>query len=190
MNKPHQYEFGGKVWTFNKLAKISRCSRKTLRDWLRAGVPVEEAVNRIPRKARKVKIGNTYYTIKQVCKIAKICRSTFDRRIRDGWEMDELTALSAHAEKVTAWGRTQSLSAWSRELNIPRTTLRYRLNKKKMSPEEAFSRRYHRNKLITAWGRTQTAIEWGKEKNVPPSRIYKRLAAGLSPEVAVSAPIK
>jgi len=38
---------------------------------------------------------------------------------------------------ITAFGRTQSLTSWSRELNLPVTTLKNRLYRAKMTPEDA-----------------------------------------------------
>ncbi len=41
------------------------------------------------------------------------------------------------SNRVTAFGRTQTMTQWAEEFHLPVTTLRNRINRAKMSPEDA-----------------------------------------------------
>jgi hypothetical protein len=54
--------------------------------------------------------------------------STIYRRLRAGWSVDDAVSAPPHPS-LTAFGRTQSLSAWAREVGVSRGAIRARLSR-------------------------------------------------------------
>lgn len=185
----HKIEYEGQTWTLIDLSRKIGIHRTTLDRWLASGMTIAEAMEKKVRRVDKVRIGPRVYTVKEVCRLAGITRGTYYKRKKFDWNSAEMITPPAARQPVTAYGKRQSLSAWSRELNIPRSTLRGRL-RDGMSPEVAFSRRSWRGYMLTAWGRTQSIAEWSKETGLSRRLIYWRVAEqGLSHEMALSAPL-
>lgn len=71
---------------------------------------------------------------------ARANRATRERHKDPQWRETWLASVRAHGEtmaKMVTWqGRTQSVTAWAKELGVPRTTLKHRLNKH--GPDVAF----------------------------------------------------
>lgn len=79
---------------------------------------------------------------------------------------------------ITYNGKTQCISAWAEELGIREGLLRDRVQKQKMSMEEAISKETH--KTYTYNGMTKTIKEWAEMMNLQPHNLYYRLNAGLA----------
>lgn len=79
-------------------------------------------------------------------------------------------------------GKTQTLSEWSKELGINRSTLEYRINKG-WPLEEVFTTPLHKTnaRLITFRGKTKSIKAWSEETGISRSTISQRLAKGLPP---------
>lgn len=102
-----------------------------------------------------------------------------------------------HALKYTHNGKTLSITEWAVELDIDRSTLAQRIQRRGMSLERALStaelkkgktgpRKGH--VMIEAFGKTQSLTSWAREYNLPVSTLKNRLyRAKLSPEQALTA---
>jgi predicted GIY-YIG superfamily endonuclease len=95
-----------------------------------------------------------------------------------------------------AFGKAQTLAAWSAELGVSISTLNQRLGKYKMPPEKALAvgqlkrgktgpRQGH--KMITAFGKTQSLTSWARECKLPVSTLKNRIyRSGMKPEDALT----
>ena len=92
------------------------------------------------RSEERITIGNVTRTIKGWARYRGISRTTIYTRRHNGMTGADLVAPNKKPETgVTAWGRTQSMHAWSREKKIPVNTIWYRLRVVGVSPEMALS---------------------------------------------------
>lgn len=80
-------------------------------------------------------------------KFPKNTRPEVDPETREKIASTKRKGLRKDAVLLTFKGRTQHLSAWARELDVPVGTLWGRLNKYGMSVTEAFTRRPHLKRL-------------------------------------------
>ena len=95
---------------------------------------------------------------------------------------------------MTYNGKTQTMSQWAIELDMPYQRLNSRINNGKMSVEEAFypekMNNRTRKKEITpkreAFNQKKYLYQWGKEFDLSPDTITRRLNANMSIEDAIS----
>jgi uncharacterized protein (DUF433 family) len=85
---------------------------------------------------------------------------------------------------VTAFGKTRSISAWSRELGFNRRTILNRL-KKGETLEEVVKNPPHWLRLLEARGVVQPLCEWARDLGVTPGAISERLKRGQTMEQIV-----
>lgn len=89
---------------------------------------------------------------------------------------------------ITFRDKTQSVSAWARELQVNRKTLGNRL--KTMSMDQALALPFGNSHKAqyTFRGKTQTVRAWAREYNLPVDYLYKRLRNGMSIKEALFTP--
>lgn len=89
---------------------------------------------------------------------------------------------------ITAFGKTQSLTEWSRETGIDKTTIATRLDRHGWSPDDAVSKgNQNPLRVITAFGKTMTVPEWSRETGIKRETILSRIDRdGWTPERAMS----
>ena len=138
-------------------------------------------------------------------------RELMRRRLLDGMAPEEAITLAARAtrsEKLTAFGETKTLAAWSRDprCGVSEGSLAKRLEAG-LSPEEAIARpNPHAERLAeavervpglpghtrfaTAFGETKSVRAWSKDPRcrVDATSLRKRLLDGMEPEAAILAP--
>ena len=79
---------------------------------------------------------------------------------------------------ITHQNKTQTLSQWARDLGISVQTLASRLNKSRMSPNEAFQKRHSYRRLTEINGVRKSLDEWESESGVNRHTISWRLRHG------------
>ena len=90
-------------------------------------------------------------------------------------------------------GKTLCLAEWARELGIKRLTLKRRLDKQKLSVEEAFTMPVTisgKDVLITFEGRTETIKEWSRIKGMGDAILRFRLKNGWSVQDALNTTVR
>jgi len=115
---------------------------------------IKDADGQTVTTKRKLKPGKTYTAHGKTLTVAQwavelgLSESALKQRLEKYKIPPEEALLSGHRQKgkagprqghnmITAFGKTQSLTSWSRELRRPVTTLRNRLYRAKMKPEDA-----------------------------------------------------
>lgn len=104
---------------------------------------------------------------------------------------------------INAFGKTQCLAVWAREVGLSVTTIRLKLLKG-LTPEQALTklsteehlqnhkknmRNKETNVFLTAFGKTQCMAAWEEETGIDDSIISRRLQNGFTPEIALTAPV-
>lgn len=139
MGKGKEVVYGGKTWpSLKKLAKVFGVNYNTFLARLRNGVPLAEALDPHYMRAHRLHYNGHQYTAQRLGIVLGLDDTTVQKRIAAGWEPDRLALPNQRRHYVTAWGRTKTLTAWSREKNISYTTLLRRL-RTGMTPEVALS---------------------------------------------------
>ena len=112
-------------------------------------------------------------------------------RLDYGWSVEKTfkTPINNHLLKYTFKNKTQLLSEWAKELNIPLATLRIRLQDLKWTIEKAFTTPLLKQKM-TYKGQTKTKKEWAKIYNMPVGTLKGRLNMGWSIKKALTTPIQ
>jgi hypothetical protein len=90
--------------------------------------------------------------------------------------------------KITAFGKTQTLMQWSREMGIDRKTISNRIDAG-IAPESAMTIPTDTRLYITVNGEEKSVGEWAKQYGITSLRIHQRLTAGWTPERAVTTPV-
>lgn len=93
------------------------------------------------------------------------------------------------AELITANGKTQSMSAWARELGVSLPVIWHRINKYGWDPARAVTEPLTQA-LIEVDGEKLSAAEWSKRHGVPARTITKRIMKGWEPTRAVTEPLR
>ena len=101
------------------------------------------------RRNKVIQVNDVVGILKDQCILNNICLSTVQERLKRGWcinrAINENIQPHLAYRNITFNGKTQSVSAWARELNINRTTLRRRLNDRSWSIERALTEPVHPN---------------------------------------------
>lgn len=82
-------------------------------------------------------------------------------------------------------GRTQSATAWAREIGVSYHVLRWRLQHWPMEKALQAPKRPH-SKQLTYNGRTQSMTAWARELGITPNGLRYRLRRGETVEKALS----
>jgi len=121
-------------------------------------------------------------------------------RLRMGWDVKRafttpVSASPCRAKQIAFSGKTQSMSAWAREIGCSICQLSKRL-KGGMPVEEAltkpFGTRRHsflKTELLEFNGVKKTLMEWGAELQIKPSTLYDRLHKGWTIEAVLTTPL-
>lgn len=136
------YYLDGKRYTLTQISEKTGIKRVTLQGRLRRGFSIEEAIL-TPSKIIKVEANGETHTITEWSSILQVPRSMLQGRLeRHSMQeiYDEWLKNGRKLEKkgdyfvklLEANGETHSQSEWARILNIPSTTLRYKLKTKTM----------------------------------------------------------
>ena len=132
------------------------------------------------------------------------------RRVKQGITGDQLFASTYSTfqgvkrntdymkKQITAFGRTQTMEAWAKELSINLLTLKTRLGRGMPIEKALSSKPLQKGKkgpregkaMITAFGKTQSLTNWARETGIPTSTLKNRIVrASMHPEDALSAPL-
>lgn len=88
-------------------------------------------------------------------------------------------------------GKSQTISAWSRELGININTLYSRIYYKGMTFEEAINAPIKNQKQIEYNGKSQNLVAWARELGININTLYSRIYyKGMTMEEAINTPIK
>lgn len=141
------YYLDGKRYTLTQIANKLGIPRPTLQGRLKRGLSIEEAIS-IPLRTLKVEANGETHTITEWSAILQVPRSLIQSRLErysmqeiyDEWLSNDkkLEKKGDYFVKLhEANGEVHSQSEWARILNIPATTLRYKLKTKTM--QEVFN---------------------------------------------------
>lgn len=125
--------------TVHQLAKRVGIPPSTVKSRLGRGMSLEEALTPGYAAGHKIKFGERTYNAKELSKILGLHKATIGKRIRAGWQMDELPTQNLRNRMITAFGETKRFMQWSRERKIGKGTLAHRLDVLHMSPELALT---------------------------------------------------
>lgn len=134
-------------WSIAEIAKLYRINRRTLGrrilELRREGIPVEEAIelalNMPIDRFSRIEINGEVRSTLAWMKHYGISKAAFSSRIRRGREGKALIAPITKPQGLTAFDKTQSYAAWSREKGISASTLRDRVVNMGMKPELALT---------------------------------------------------
>jgi hypothetical protein len=91
---------------------------------------------------------------------------------------------------IEANGRSQSLSAWARELGVSVPVIWNRIHKYGWEPARAVTEPLHEEQCIEVNGERLTPHEWQKRHGVRARVILKRIMLGWEPARAVTEPVR
>jgi lambda repressor-like predicted transcriptional regulator len=135
--------FGGKERSINELSRLFGINRQTLRDRLKKGMTIQEALHYKKYSRRDgiviVAQDGTEGTIKEWAKALGLHRRSMLHRVEQKWSKKELLLPGKKRRYITAFGKTQTLTEWARETGIERRTLRSRLSRSELPPEVALT---------------------------------------------------
>lgn len=91
---------------------------------------------------------------------------------------------------LTAFGKTQCVTAWAEELGISAQLIRNRLRRRGWTVKAALTTppAPMRHGGLTIDGRTQSVFAWAREAGLPPDTVHWRLAHGWDPGRALTTP--
>lgn len=150
-----------------------------------------QVLQRAKWERKTYRVGNRMMTVKQMSLESGLKVATINSRIKRGIRGKKLMEpLPYHY--ITAWGIRKPIQEWCKEKKILASTVRYRMDDLKMTPEQALSAPVVKQPkvwMITAWGITQSADAWAKEKKKSKGCIRHRIKVlKMTPEEALSAP--
>lgn len=127
----------------------------------------------------------SYSTISDVMKKTGLSKSGAYYRVTSGMSQSEIYDPKRHNTVLLTYrGKTQSISEWSRELNIPHATIESRLNRG-CSIEEVLKQNIQHVNYITENGITGTPEEWNTALGFPPRTISNMIRRGINPNDAL-----
>jgi len=131
--------FGGKTWpSLRALCRVFGKSISTVHERMKHGMSLKDALHETNLRSHKFTVNGKRLTTKEAAKVLGVAPSTLRKRKTDGWKASDVVLPRVYRKGVTAFGRTQSVTAWAKECNIHRDCLRYRL-RSGMSPELALT---------------------------------------------------
>lgn len=172
--------------------------RQTLDNRLAKGFTVAEALTtpKHVRRATAVEVDGELVSPTELARRAGLSGRTVRRRVRQGWPKVDVTSPPRQppppppgSALLTHQGRTQSKSAWARELGISRQTLHERL-KAGFTVEQALTmpKGVQRRTGVEVGGQRVTRYEAAKLAGISRSALSERLRAGMPLEEALSKP--
>lgn len=97
------------------------------------------------------------------------------------WATAQEQALNRRSNvPMTYAGKTQTMSAWAKELGVPYTCFHERM-RHGWSVEEILSTPVQKRRMVTYLGRTQSVHAWSKELGVDGSTVNYRIRKGMDP---------
>ena len=125
-------KFNGREYTLPELAREAGITSYALRYRLQHGMSVEEAVRQKPRNGQTYTAHGRTMTIKEWAAELHVTVSTLHHRMAHMPIEQALSPITRRgnnrrARTVTAWGRTQSVRAWAKEVGIRPDSLYRRL---------------------------------------------------------------
>jgi hypothetical protein len=152
---PTLYPFRGGHKTIKEIAAITGALERKLYYRAKQGLPLDEHV-RHGKAPRLIMFRGEQLSIAQIQERTGLSRATVSKRtcgVRF-FELDELKAMGVPAinqVRLTYKGRTQCVSAWSREVGLSRTVIRARMKKGRTvaqaltTPDQRGEANRHRN---------------------------------------------
>ena len=155
--------------------------------------------------------GKRFNSKPEMCKHFGVNYSTYRRRIENGLSVEEALGIvkvpdrrrvnkknkenlkASEVDLVVNGKRFESISALAREYNMKDVTLRTRILKQHLSPEEAVSRPIEKKEkfnLNIDGIQYESIAELAKAYDLKPYIIYQRIKKGYSVEEAVTKPTK
>jgi hypothetical protein len=132
-------KFGGKEWpSLRALCRVFGKSISTVHERMKQGMSLKDALYETNARSHKFTVNGQRLPTKEAAKALGIAPSTLRKRRTDGWKQSEVVLPRLYPRGVTAFGRTQSITAWAREYGMNRDCLRYRL-RSGMQPELALT---------------------------------------------------
>ncbi len=113
--------------SFAQLSRLTGIPTTTIQSRLKAGRSLAEALTPGYASGYKILVGSQILSGKDLGESLGMHRSTIGKRLKAGWDVFELTGPSRRKHLITAFNKTQTISRWAREKQIPRSTLIYRL---------------------------------------------------------------
>lgn len=114
---------------------------------------------------------------------------TLVRKVAEyGWDLERAVSYTntTKAIFITAWGRTQRATDWSKEMGVSYSTIKSRL-RRGISGEDAVSPAKPQSKIIEHNGKTKNINQWAKETGIPAWAISQRITKlGWSVEDALT----
>jgi len=131
--------FGGKEWdSLRQLCKAFGSNYDTVRARLSKGYSLYDAIHKPYLRGHKFTRNGKLVDTKTVAKAAGIKPATVRKRLESGWTKEEAMLPLQKRMGLTAFNRTQTVTAWAKERNMTRTCLRNRL-RSGMAPELALT---------------------------------------------------
>ena len=135
------YYLNGEKLTLTQIAQKTGIKRVTLQSRLNRGLSIEEAI-KAPLRTLLFTANNETHTISEWANILNVPRSTIQGRLQnhsmqeicDDWKENngKLVIGDFSPKYHTVNGVTKKQIEWAKELNIPSSTLRYKLKKQTM----------------------------------------------------------
>jgi len=138
--------------------------------------------------SRLITANGETHTLAEWANIGHVTRGALKVRLSYGWTPEKAIftpVKELSRDPLTFNGKTQSVSAWARELGISQSLLWLRLQA--WSIEEALTRPVRENAhLITFNGKTQNLTEWSQELGIKYATLQARLNRGWPLEKVLS----
>lgn len=194
-HEPAKLEAFGESKTLAEWGRDPRCEvsgYKVLRDRVRAGIPLEQALTTPPDHwlLRPTAFGETKTTAEWSKDLrCSVSYKLLKHRINSGMPLEK--ALSFEREKyVEAFGERKSLIEWARDprCQVPKNILGARL-RKGIPPEGALAlKQEDAHRILNAFGERKTLAQWLKDPRLKssPTTFLERVAAGETLEEALT----
>lgn len=131
--------FGGKTWpSLRELCRVFGKKFSTIHGRLARGMSLKDALHETDPRSHKYTFNGKRVCTKELAKALGLAPSTIRKRATDGWQPHEVVLPRLYKRGVTAFGRTQSITAWAKERDMNRDCLRNRL-RSGMQPEVALT---------------------------------------------------
>ena len=121
----------------NHLCKEFGKHPSTVRKRVANGMSLKDALRAGYARGHKFVFNGKELCTSELAKALGVTTGTIRKRIQAGWKPDDIALPRKYRKGVTAFGKTQSVTAWAKERGMQRSCLRRRL--KTMPPELALT---------------------------------------------------